>query len=642
MNKRVFFQSVVIALILLFNFSSCNKDEVNEMSQDVSQHIVSVDYIDKTETAIENVLSSYDGSSVDNFVSQIKELENIKNVEVRNELVYITTTTDWLVSVDLYGKTSKTPITAEDKVDTCGTYIQSVIDALEKETADSTTVGVEIDPIPSDSIPSDSIVVGDEPIDTRALYLGSRKILTKKRMAVWSPWDEFQNYDEKNFESAVINSNLECRKIRNYGPSSFASFGQYDLVFVSCHGADDGAICIPQIYWDLYVEQYSTTKKDGKKYVDSKAAREAGIRTHFEKDGEKILKAVALERVFFEKHLSNLSNTIIWTSACHMGKTNSAFMLGALTKGCKEFYGADNICNGVGPMSAFKQFLPLFANGASTKVAFDRVDYSFRFYNNNDISYEFVRHGNSNITYVNPFVTGIRQSNIRTAIVGVKFHFSLDIAGSTKTETPNHFGLQLVNVKTNLAQHIPLSSSNILNATTRVLYNSIQVYFANIKLTGLMPNTDYLYRTYIMVEGKRHYSIQYQRFNTGGLTGTWKIHIEATPDGSIEDSYYTSYMHFTEDNFDENNPGGYRNYSTKVLGNTITFESWTPPYRGTCGADLCASYVGTINDEWTYIKCATWGWRSYGEPQTYCVGKHHHNMDHQYKYEFWRLPDTYQ
>lgn len=642
MNTRTFIKATAIVLTMFFFFSSCSKDEANETPQDVSQQEVSEDDIEKTEIAIENVISSSTDSSVDKFVSQIQKLENVKNVEVEDDLVYITTSAGELISVDLNGTTSQSPILAEDKVDTCGTYIQSIINNLENQIADSTTVGIENEPVAEDSVD----VIGDyedEPIETRAISLHNRTILSKKKMAVWSPWDEFKSYDESYFCSAVKNAKLEYTIIKNYGPSSFASFGNYDLVFVSSHGSSDGAICIPQKYWNLYVDQFAKKKQDGKKYVDVDAARKAGIRIHFEKkENGEILKSVALERVFFEKHLSKLYNTIIWTSACNLGKNNSAFLLGALTKGCPEFYGADNVCNGAGPMSAFRQFIPLFANGASTKVAFDNVDKSFRIYNNGKVTYKYIRHGNRNITYVNPYITGIRESNIKTVTLGVRYQYSLNIAGSTNSETQNHFGIRLENLKNNQVQNIPLTSSNVLNASCQTLKNAICVYLANIKLNGLMPNTDYRYRTYIMIGNKCYYSNQYQTFNTRGLAGRWKCHEDARPDGSQPEYNYTSYLNFTEKNFDESNPdSGWLYYSTKVAGNTITFETWTPPYHGGCGADWCCYYVGSINDEWTHIKCTTWGWMSWGSPQPGCEGRHHHDMEFQDVFEFWRLPDTY-
>ena len=133
MAKRKIIKILAIVLSLPLFGSSCSKNEDSELKQDVNQQGVSEDEIERTETSIENVLSLSTSSSVENFVSQIKNLENIKNVDVDNDLVYITTTAGELISVDLNGTTSQIPITAEEKVDTCGTYIESLLDNIEYE-----------------------------------------------------------------------------------------------------------------------------------------------------------------------------------------------------------------------------------------------------------------------------------------------------------------------------------------------------------------------------------------------------------------------------------------------------------------------------------------------------------------------------
>ena len=521
-----------IAVMLCIGLSSCSKNEDSELKQHVNQHEISEDEIERTETSIENVLSLYTGSSVDNFVTQIKELDNVKNVDVDNDLVFITTTAGELISVDLNGTTSQIPITEEERVDTCGTYIESLLDNIDIEIIDSLAEKTE-----SNSVIEDSITGinndGDESIETRALRVPNRTILSKMNMAIWSPWDEFKRYEESLFSSAVRNTKINATIINNFGPSSFSSFGNYDLVFVSSHGSSDGAICIPQKYWHLYVEPFAKKKEDGKKYIDVNAARQAGIRTHFEKkDNGETLKTVALERIFFENHLPKLTNTIIWTSACHLGRNNSAFLLGALTKGCPEYYGANNVCNSEGPMSAFKQFIPLFANGASTKVAFDNVDIKFRNYNNGKTSYVFVRHGNKNITYVKPFITGVKKISSKYAVIGTQYNFSLDIAGSTNSETPNQLGILLENLNTGNTQKIPLTGSNVKNSRSESWNGSICLYLADVLIDNLTPNTNYRYCTYVIVNNKPFYSEKVQTFKTNAekpsitIKNVWFTHTE--------------------------------------------------------------------------------------------------------------------
>ena len=178
MTKKKFIKAMTIMLSLPILFSSCCKDEANESFLDTTQE-VSEEEIEKTESSIENVLSSSTGSSIDNFVSQIKNLETIKNVDVDNDLIYITTTAGELISVDLNGTTSQIPITEEERVDTCGTYIESLLDNIEYEVIDSIAEKTEYDPIREDSIDS-SNNDGDESIVTRAVRVPNRTILSKK------------------------------------------------------------------------------------------------------------------------------------------------------------------------------------------------------------------------------------------------------------------------------------------------------------------------------------------------------------------------------------------------------------------------------------------------------------------------------
>lgn len=509
MTKQTFFKATAIVLTMLFSFSSCNKDEANKTSQDVTLQEVSAEDIEKTEITIENLLSSFTDSSVDDFVSQIRKLENIKKVEVENDLVYITTSAGELISVDLNGTTSQEPIMARERVDTCGMYIQSLLDKIEYEIVDSIAEGTEDNPIREDSI--DNVNDGNEPIETRAVGVMNRTVLSKMKMAIWSPWEEFNKYVIPNFCQAVNNAKLGCKIITDFSPSSFSTFGNYDLVYIVCHGASDGALAIPQKYWNLYVDQFAKKKEDGRTVVDVDAAREAGIRIHYEKKENGIVKSVALERIFFEKHLSRLSNTIIWTSSCHVGSNRSAFLLGALTRGCPEFYGADNVCSASGPMSVFKQFLPLFAYGASTKLSFEK---SIPYINKKGYSYNFVRHGNNNITYIKPHITGLKEKNSDYAIVGAHYDYSLDIVGATNRETPYQLGILLENLNEGNSQRIALNNSNIKSAMVDSWTGVIRSYFVDVLLGDLKPNTNYRYCTYVIVNNKPIYSEKRQTFKT--------------------------------------------------------------------------------------------------------------------------------
>lgn len=180
-----------------------------------------------------------------------------------------------------------------------------------------------------------------------------RVVLNKYNMAIWCPWSEFKS-DIPNFKHAInasvkkSNMTIEITTLSGE-PNSFGSFGLYDLVFISCHGTPAGQICVPKSYWNSYIKTY-TVERDGKKYIDSSKAAQDGIITTFSKQGDKLIEQVSLGKKFFDKYLPSLSRTIIWTSACYLGRSGSEFLNSAISKRCADYFGADDKCSGTGKL----------------------------------------------------------------------------------------------------------------------------------------------------------------------------------------------------------------------------------------------------------------------------------------------------
>lgn len=509
MTKRTIIKAMAIVLTLPL-FLSCSKDSVEESSPKVEEQGISLAESEATRLSIKNLIESSKSTSLTDFVSEAKKIQNIKDAIIEDSLVYLTTTAGGSICVDLYGSCLRKQDYEEYSVDTCGTYIQNFIDAIEEQYKDSISDGVEYDPLEVDSI---DVSYGDEEdvITTRAT-LHHRKILNKKRMAIWEPWEDFARCDVLPFKDIVQKNHLNYEEIFDFSPSAFSKFSQYDLVYIGSHGAKDGSILLPIDYEPWYCSKYKYIK-DGKTYVNESAMSKDGISYLYSTEYFGLVKkdrvALKLDKRFLNSHLSDLSNTIICTSMCYAGRSNSQLLQSAINKGCPEFYGADEPveASGVGPMSFFRNFLVLFSNGSSAKMAYEL---GRRLMVKTNSKYSYNRYGNSNVTYFNPYITGVREVKDKSAILGVKFQFSLDIPGSVISETANQYGIYLKNLK----KLIPLSNSNVVNQATTTLYNSVCAYYANVKIDDLTPDTEYRYHTYVIVNNKIFYSENAETFKT--------------------------------------------------------------------------------------------------------------------------------
>ena len=521
MTNRTIIKAMVIVLTLPL-FFSCSKDSVEGSNPIVEEQGITLAESEATRLSVKNLMESSQNISLADFVTEAKKLKNIKDAIIEDSLVYLTTTAGGSICVDLYGSSLRKQDYEEYSVDTCGTYIQKYIDAIEEQYKDSISDGVEYDPIEGDSI---DVSYGDEEdvITTRAT-LHHRKILNKRRIAVWSPWPGFKEDDEILFSKIAERAHINYTIITNYSPSSFKTFGNYDLVFIGAHGSEDGAVFIPMDCSPYYENKYVFTE-NGEEKIDLASLTRDGLGYGLINHYGKTVEAMILNKRFFDANLSNLSNTIICTSICYGGHRNSQLLQSALNKGCPEFYGGDKPVTGVGPISFFMYYLPMFAEGASAKKAFE-IGKANMIKGN----YNYNRYGNTNVTYFNPYITGVREVKDKSAILGVKFQFSLDIPGSVNSETANQYGIYLEN----LGKYIPLSNSNVINQATTTLYNSVCAYYANVKIDDLTPNTNYRYRSYVIVGNKVTFSDTAESFKTELL--------------SHEESGQESYLSCPDDN----------------------------------------------------------------------------------------------
>ena len=494
-------------LLGLSIFLSCSKDGL------VSEGFP-LEKSDSIMFSLKNIIESYEGTSLSDFVEEVKNLDYIKNADINDSLVYITTATGGTVCVDLLGSSFRVDDDKKYSIDTCGTYIMNCIKEIEKQYSDSIYDGVQYEPIDEDSI--DYNYGNEDDLTNTRATLYHRRILHKKRMAIWEPWNNFAEYDTQPFLDIVQNYKFDHEIINDFSPSAFKSFSQYDLVYIGSHGAKDGSILIPIDYESLYCDKYKYTKGE-KTYINESEMTKDGISYHYSRKYFGLVKdqlwALKLDKKFLDKNLPDLSNTIICTSMCYAGCKNSQFVQSAIKNGCPEFYGADDPVegSGVGPMSFFKNFMLLFSSGSSANLAYNVGIKSMQ---KTNAKYNYLRYGNTNVTYLIPFVTGVRDVSEETATLGVKFQYSLDIPGSDNSETPNQYGLLLTNLDNNTETYYPLSNINVQNSSIIPVFNYYNALFANIYIDKLDKNTNYKYRSYVIVGNKRKLSETTGSFKT--------------------------------------------------------------------------------------------------------------------------------
>ena len=583
-------------------------------------------------------------TSPDNFINRISSSPEVINVRKEGNLIFIASKSGFRYSIDLYGSSRTGPIVPEDKIDTCGTAIKHYLKGLKTESELDFENSVEEQKNEERILD----VEGNLDDETRATTsLDNRMILYKKTAALWNPWAEFYQEDIDFFKYAIEDSDFNYSIFTSFSPASIGEWKNYDLVYIGSHGCEDGALCLPTNLFRTFLYPYIYMNADGEEYLDEKEADDAGYRLHVELGENGITECFALEKKILDILLPDLSNTIIWTSACYLGREDSIFKKAALSKNCPEFYGADGECRGEGPMSVFMTFLPLWSSGASTKVAYE---YGMQIFHKVNHDYNYIRYGNKNLTYVKPIVTGAYETSLRWARIGVNFQFSQDITDAILSNTPNCFGILLTNLYTGQRDYIKLSNSNIAKEFT-LLYDPYQnllpfsKHCSSVNLFGLSPETRYKYSAYVQVGGKIILSEYYQVFTTQGLNGNWEVH--QYDDINVQDAWYYRDQYFWYESLD---PYSYQGdlyvlwdtfYSTRIEGNSISCIRWYPGLIGPCGAFHCDYCSGTISNDWSHIFISTAGFCSYIEKRDDCIGDHHHDLDYLTFYDMYRVTDGY-
>lgn len=476
-----------------------------------------------------------------------------------------------------------------------------------------------------------------------------RVVLSRYKMAVWNPWPEFSK-ETSQVRSAIesANSKAEGHKIAftelTCGPSSFGEFGNYDLVFLVCHGSPSGRISIPKSLWSSYVDKYVINNENSNKpnqnrpnekvgkTLDSKKAAKDGIILNFSKDKDQLLESVLLTQKFLSDKLSILNRTIIWTSVCYGGRDGD--LKKAMTgKGCPAYIGADNSCTATGQVNCFRNYIYRLAVGGNSATAFNNGKGSAHY---NDLvkgggiaSYNIVHSSSSVVSYFRCYAMGPVSNVIKTADVRVRF-----IYGDGSSVGPEvGMALQKIGGKPTL---IPMNNLLKVSASSRVWGGCARVHDTVLRFTNLEAETNYFCYPYCFDGFSKTYSTTGDTFHTDGLEGDYKFRQtthyfgDEAEKGDVSYDYEKIYFNFTEEQFDINKHyGQWAFYGAVPSGNSITFHAWTEPYYGGCGAEWHSTYNGYISEDWSYMHVTSPGWMSWSSPEYMgCPsGPHHHDPE---------------
>ncbi len=501
MKNFTFF--LLLALIMVSCADSITKDEPDPVEADM--------YTAFYETIADAMDAFEDFSDTVAVENNLRQLPSVRDVSRNGNIITVTDNNNMQVDVDLDVEDAETWY-GEEAFDEKGftEFVDSLSNAYGNNDFDADGVQLTEVEFPEFGGGQDDDTDPDV-TPTRADYSDVVRILSKKKVYVWSPNIKFRSEDfnsvwysvkyKKDKDGKAYGNKV--KRPANYAPETFLNFCNYDLVFVSCHGNTRGDIIIPVSGMNEKVkQQYVSMIDQGVRYY---------YKTVIEKGQKKQrYTSFSLGKEFYDKYLPNLSKTIIWTSYCYSGIKDGSFMTACKEKNAANYIGTPQRCTGEGILKIFRKFYPRLAEGRS-------VTYSFNLKGNNTytidavvtnpktkkkepIRYDYIRYLNHYASYFSPFVTGVKETGkARTrgeslpVELGVQFRYDL-INGKVPTDR-NECGIVLKHNGTN--RFIPIGDCKIINENTRLMEDCFQIHDLTLSVEGLVAGQTYVYASYI-------------------------------------------------------------------------------------------------------------------------------------------------
>ena len=497
---------ILFLYALVFALNACN---------DEPSVVFNENDIEKYENTLEKVASYFetkDSYDLSADCEYLKSLDDVTNVQQNDSLIEVTLKNGMIFTVDYYEQIDDFGVEDIDE-DKLTAYIDSIDDATnsDRQSGYSLTKDVFADYISSNAGGSKKAPqkksVANSPQKANKSTNSNTVKLTRRNAAIWAPlggdYKEADDAIKKIANSVLSREGKEIKVLNGFSPSIFASFKDYDLVYMSYHGNKGGIISIPvkalnQKERNEYKEEYKYKRIEGRIKV---------------KDKKKYIYQYDLTETFWQYYLAEANNTIIFSCVCYLGQQKSSFW-----EGCKsnvaDFFGADDECRARSIIQIFQSFYPLFMRGnISTRGAFQRYTDGFM---HNGVFYTFTydRFGTKKVYYLTPHATGIVNSSNSSSQIVVKSQLLYSADESSDILNDIEAGVALKDMETNKVTLIPFSTDNIITDEKKEKDGRVTRNIS-ISLSNLTEDHKYAYCTYTKIDGDTNLSEECYKFAIG-------------------------------------------------------------------------------------------------------------------------------
>lgn len=351
---------------------------------------------------------------------------------------------------------------------------------------------------------------------TRATATKDSKVaLRRHNILIWNPWEETGDIATTCGYNSLVNMiraiNKEVSsKIKFRGKlfkssaiSDIKTFGEYDIVFVLCHGHNNGRLILPKPKFDELYELFPSIKKQMQE-----------INLTRRKKGEKPVMSLSLPKTYLDELLPDLSHTVVFTVMCDAARDLSVMWLSCKAKKVADFFGATGRCNMKTMAPEYASVLYNMSILKSTKDAF--VKHINRYTWDEKISkdstrtneYEVVRKGGERtVGFVMgkiPRVTKVNRKAKTRSTTGETSEYQINVnlygpTGMLDDFHENMFGVIVKNMASQQETLIPLSSSEI-DSYSFIDWGDVTVADIVLKPRALEDNSRYACSLYLVDE----------------------------------------------------------------------------------------------------------------------------------------------
>lgn len=315
-----------IAFICLFSsifmLCSCSQEEVNNGETDINTSDVE---------SLVNNMSDFIAKSDPTFEEMkkyVSKLSGFESFEEKDSLLTINFKDGSCINYDYYGLLL--PPNSDYNVNEDELF--ATLDAITPSFPEYFSEGDTLD------------ISGNDQNSTRSGYAQSAnnyRILTKNKMLLWNPWKSAGDFAINKGREKIISINRYLKKISNklnvlpelYESDAVAGikeFNQFDIVFILCHGTDNGEVILP-----------IAKLKEVADLLKGKIKISTNLSRRYRTDP---LATFTLSGFAFDELLPKLNRTVVFTMMCCAAKNNSSILKSCKSKNVADFFGADGRC----------------------------------------------------------------------------------------------------------------------------------------------------------------------------------------------------------------------------------------------------------------------------------------------------------